>query len=82
MITASMLYDLIACLHRVTIVPMDSSVKRIGAVDSSLVARLDPQPSWRRVEAQTGYSLPSYSLSAMFSAEPWKLAKIKSITNT
>ena len=64
------------------LVPMDGSCKRIGAVDIQLGGPADPQPTWRRIEAQTGYSLPTYSLSALFSPEPWKLTKIKNITNT
>jgi len=64
------------------LVPSDGSVKRIGAVDIQLGGPADPQPTWRRIEGQTGYSLPTYSLSAMFTAEPWKLTKITSIVNS
>lgn len=64
------------------LVPMDGSVKRIGAVDIQLGGPADPQPNWRRLEGSTAYTLPTYSLSAMFSAEPWKVTKIKSIVNT
>jgi hypothetical protein len=63
------------------LVPDDGSVKRIGAVDIQLGGPADPAPTWRRIEGSTGYSLPTYSLSAMFSAEPWKLTKIKNIVN-
>lgn len=63
-------------------VPMDGSTRRIGAVDIQLGGPADPQPNWRRIEGFTGYSLPTYSLSAMFSAEPWKLTKITGIVNT
>lgn len=62
-------------------VPMDGSVKRIGAVDIQLGGPADPQPTWRRVENSTSYSIPSYSLSAMFSPEPWKLTKITGFVN-
>lgn len=62
-------------------VPMDGSVKRIGACDIQLGGPADPQPTWRRIEGQTGYSIPTYSLSAMFSPEPWKLTKITNIVN-
>lgn len=64
------------------IVPMDGSCKRIGAVDIQLGGPADPQPTWRRIEGQTGYSLPTYSLQALFTPEPWKLVLIKNITNT
>jgi hypothetical protein len=63
-------------------VPMDGSVKRIGAVDIQLGGPADPQPTWRRIEGQTGYSLPTYSLSAMFTAEPWKVTALTGIVNT
>lgn len=62
--------------------PADSSVRRIGAVDIQLGAPADPAPQWRRIEGVTGYSLPTYSLSAMFTAEPWKLTKLTGIINT
>src|SRR5207245_2427487 len=58
------------------LVPTDGSVRRIGAVDIQLGGPADPQPTWRRLEGLTGYSLPSYSLQALFTAEPWKLTKI------
>ena len=64
------------------IVPMDGSCKRIGAVDIQLGGPADPAPTWRRIEGQTGYSLPTYSLQALFTPEPWKLVLIKNITNT
>jgi hypothetical protein len=64
------------------IVPSDGSVKRIGAVDIQLGGPADPQPTWRRIEGSTGYSLPTYSLQALFTAEPWKLVKIKNVVNS
>ena len=64
------------------LVPMDGSTRRIGAVDIQLGGPADPQPNWRRIEGFTGYSLPTYSLSSMFSAEPWKLTKIINVVNT
>lgn len=64
------------------LVPMDGSVRRIGAVDIQLGGPADPVPTWRRIEGFTGYSLPTYSLSAMFSAEPWKVTKLTGIVNT
>lgn len=64
------------------LVPMDSSLKRIGSVDIQLGGPADPQPNWRRLEGSTAYTLPTYSLSAMFSSEPWKITKIKNIVNT
>jgi hypothetical protein len=64
------------------IVPMDGSLKRIGAVDIQLGGPADPQPTWRRIEGSTGYSLPTYSLQALFTPEPWKVVKIKNIVNT
>lgn len=64
------------------IIPQDGSVKRIGSTDIQLGGPADPQPNWRRIEGFTGYSLPTYSLQAMFSAEPWKLTKLTGIVNS
>lgn len=64
------------------LVPDDGTVKRIGAVDIQLGGPADPQPNWRRIEGATGYSLPTYSLQALFTPEPWKLVKLTNITNT
>lgn len=64
------------------LVPMDGSVRRIGAVDIQLGGPADNNPTWRRIEGSTGYSLPTYSLSAMFSPEPWKVSKLTGIVNT
>lgn len=63
------------------LVPMDGTLRRIGAVDIQLGGPADPQPTWRRIESQTGYSLPTYSLQAPFTAEPWKLCVIHNIVN-
>lgn len=62
--------------------PDDGTVKRIGAEDIRLGAPSDPAPTWRRIEGYTGFSLPTYSLQAMFSPEPWKLVRIQNIVNT
>lgn len=64
------------------LVPDDGSVKRIGAVDIKLGGPGDNNPTWRRIEGQTGFSLPTYSLTAMFSPEPWKCTKLTGIVNT
>jgi hypothetical protein len=61
------------------LVPMDGSVKRVGAVDIQLGGPADPSPTWRRLEGFTGYTLPTYSLQAMFTPEPWKIVKITNI---
>jgi hypothetical protein len=39
------------------LVPMDGSIKRVGAVDIQLGGPADPAPTWRRLEGMTGYSL-------------------------
>jgi hypothetical protein len=49
---------------------------------SRLAMNTKPHPTWRRIEGSTGYSLPTYSLQALFTAEPWKLVKITSIVNS
>jgi len=64
------------------VVPQDGSCKRIGAEDIKLGGPADPSATWRRIEGQTGYSLPTYSLQAFFTPEPWKLVKIKNIVNS
>lgn len=62
-------------------VPDDGSLRRIGAVDIKLGGPMQ-EPNWQRLIAQTGYYLPTYSLQTPFTAEPWKLLKIKNIVNT
>jgi len=64
------------------IVPDDGTCKRIGAEDIRLGAPSDPSPTWRRIEGATGFSLPTYSLQAMFTPEPWKLVKLVNIVPT
>lgn len=64
------------------LVPDDGSVKRIGSCDIQLGGPSDPYPTWRRIEGFTGYSIPSFSLSAMFTSEPWKITKLTGIVNS
>lgn len=64
------------------VIPDDGTCKRIGAEEIRLGAPSDPSPTWRRIEGSTGYSLPTYSLQAMFTPEPWKLVKIQNIVNS
>lgn len=63
------------------LVPDDGSVKRIGSVDVALGAPGDPYPQWQRIPGSSGYGLISYSMQAMYTANPWKVVYIKNIVN-
>jgi hypothetical protein len=64
------------------LLPDDGSLRRIGSCDIQLGGPSDPQPQWRRIEGYTGYSIPSFSLQALFTSEPWKCTKLTGIVNS